>query len=509
MWKMVQQTYFEGKDQQKMNWKNQIVYQIFVDRFKRGPNFAKRAARGVYLRDGGILRDWDEIPSKNAHCMEFFGGDLEGIVESLDYISSLNVNVIYLTPIFSAATNHKYDTHDFTVDEQFGGEDALKNLISEAHKRGISILLDGVFNHVGADGKWFNRSGKYVNLGAYNSQDSEFRDFFKFKKWPDLYDCWYDVKELPELNLNNEKLREILFESSDSVLKRYLRMGIDGWRLDCAHDLDHQILKLINENAKSVKENALIIGEVSTYPYEWLKDDEMDGVMNYYFREIILKALKGDIPPSVLKAELDRMVREIGVEKLSISWNILSSHDTIRLKSYLNDVHLEKMAIAFQITYVGNPLIYYGEENGMEGFEDPDNRRPMVWERKKWDMEIRKYYEQAIRIKSTERALHGGEYVELPISHSSPLVGFLRHTFNPYETLLFFANISSHREEAEIPVPFSYFLSHSPIVSILGKGEAEAHISSVKVSLPPYDATIFKFVPRFKRYKMYKYISNG
>ncbi len=487
-----------------MNWKAQIVYQVFVDRFKRGPNFTQRVKYGLYTRDGGTLREWNEFPSKFSHGMDFFGGDLDGVVEKLDYISSLHVNVLYLTPIFKASTNHKYDTHEFVVDEQFGGETALKRLICEAHKKGIAVILDGVFNHVGAGGKWFNREKKYDILGAYNDVNSPYFDFFKFEKWPNSYKCWYDVEKLPELNLRNSSLREMLFTSENSVLKRYLRMGIDGWRLDCAHDLPFDILDLINENVKSIKD-ALVIGEVSTYPAQWLYGRKMDAVMNYYFREVVLSALKGEITPYILKNELDNMVKDIGIEKLSKSWNMLSSHDTVRLKSFLQDKKLEKMAVILQTSYVGNPFVYYGEENGMEGFDDPDNRRPMIWDKEKWDEDVRQCFLKALEVKKKEKALNGGDYQEITLPPHSPLIGFIRYTSKPNEALFFFANFSPKSEKAKVPIRLPFFLSHTPLYAILGHGKARAGISSIEISLPPKEAALFKFFPGFSHYQMYKY----
>ncbi len=489
-----------------MNWKRQIVYQIFVDRFKRGPNFSKKVSDGLYTRDGGQVKKWSERPSRHSKGMEFFGGDLEGIIEKMDYISSLGVNVLYLTPIFLAKTNHKYDTHDFIVDPQFGDDKILKELISRAHEKNIAVILDGVFNHVGADGKWFNRSKKYGVGGAYNDEKSKYKDFFHFEEWPNKYGSWHDAKILAELNLKNEDLRRILFSDENSVIKRYLKMGIDGWRLDCAHDLGHEINSLIFKSAKSVNPNAYVVGEVSTYPQAWLKEGELDGVMNYYFANVVLGGLNGTYSPFIVKKELDRMVKEIGVDKLSNSWNMLSSHDTPRLKRLVKDEEFRKMAITLQISYPGNPLIYYGEENGMDGGEDPDNRRPMIWEEEKWDEKFRKFVIRALKIKAQEPALSGGKYLELSIPPSSTLMGFARYTDNPDDTLFVFANFSSQSVEEEIPIPFSYFLSHSPSLFLLGKGEAYAKTSSLQVKLPPKMAVILKLTPAFSNYKMYKYL---
>ncbi len=489
-----------------MSWKkSQIVYQIFVDRFNKGPNFARKVRNGLYLRDGGHVKNWSDIPRRESHGMEFFGGDIDGIVEKLDYIQALGVNVIYLTPIFLASTNHKYDTHEFELDPQFGDENSLNRLLNEAHKREVKIVLDGVFNHVGADGKWFNKSKKYGSGGAFNEPNSQFKDFFCFQKWPNEYRCWYDAKLLPELNLKNEELREILFTGSNSVVKHYLKIGADGWRLDCAHDLGHEVNNLIVESARNAKHDSYVIGEISSYPLEWFKKTKLDGVMNYYFANLILSGLKGIYTPYVVKSELDRMVEEIGVEYLSNSWNMLTSHDTPRLNSLLNgDRALKRMALTFQIAYPGNPLIYYGEENGMNGSGDPDNRRPMVWNEKYWDWKFREFVINTMKLRKKEPALNGGKYLKVTTDPTSPLIGFIRYVKDPKDTLFFFANFSNEQVKESVPITYSYFMHHVPVEPVLGEGEAKSGVSQLEVELAPKSAAIFKFKPKFSNYSMYK-----
>ncbi len=489
-----------------MNWeKSQVVYQVFVDRFNRGPRFAEKVNSGLYFRDGGKLRKWNEIPSREARGMEFFGGDIDGIVEKIDYIKDLGINVLYLTPIFLAATNHKYDTHDFRIDPQFGNEKSLKRLLDEAHLRGIRVVLDGVFNHVGADGKWFNRSKRYGNGGAYNDPKSPFVDFFKFQKWPQKYRSWYDVELLPELNLKNKKLRDFLFENENSIVKRYIKLGADGWRLDCAHDLGHEINSLIVESVHGVNPNSYVIGEISSYPSEWIRKTKLDGVMNYYFANVVLNGLKGKFKPYVVRAELDRMVKEIGIEALSKSWNMLSSHDTPRLDwLFSGNKRLKRTALLFQIAYPGNPFIYYGEENGMGGGPDPDNRRPMVWESDRWDWDFRKFVIKAIKVKSEESALKGGDYLSITFDALSSLVGFGRYTNKPEDTLFFFANLSDEIVRENIPIAYSYFMHNVKLEAIIGEGSAVSKVSRIEVEMPPKSAAIFKFKPNFTTYKMYK-----
>lgn len=480
---------------------SQIVYQIFVDRFKRGRHFEEKVKNGLYARDGGIIREWDEFPKKESHGLEFFGGDLEGIIDSIDYVKTLGINVLYLTPIFLASTNHKYDTHDFVVDPQFGNDEILSKLLEKSHERNIKVILDGVFNHVGVDSIWFNKSKKYGNGGAYNDPNSPFKDFFEFRKWPDDFRAWLDIKLLPELNLRNDKLKEMLFTNENSVLKRYLKMGIDGWRLDCAHDLGHYVNSIIVESAKYVKQDSLVIGEISSYPDEWLKKSKLDGVMNYYFSTLLVNTFNGNFAPSILKSGLDRMADEIG-DRLLRSWNMISSHDTPRMNTLIKDKMFKKMAIAFQIAYPGNPFLYYGEENGMNGDGDPDNRRPMVWEQWKWDWEFREFVIRAFELRKNEHALNGGKYLKLDLE--SPIVGFGRYTSDPRDTLFFFANFSDSKVIERAPVPFAYFMHHIKMERIFGEGDALARVSEIDFEIPAKSFAIFKFAPHFSLYKMYK-----
>jgi cyclomaltodextrinase len=492
------------------NWQSsQTVYEIFVDRFKRGKSFDEKVKGGLYGRDGGSVREWDTFPRRESHGLDFFGGDIEGIIDKLDYIKNLNANVIYLTPIFLASTNHKYDTHDFTIDPQFGDERIFKELIEEAHKREIKIIIDGVFNHVGVDGVWFNRSKKYGSGGAYNDPHSPFKEFFEFRSWPNEYRSWLDIKLLPELRLENEELRKILFTGEDSVIKRYLRMDVDGWRLDCAHDLGHEINALIVKSSKSVKNDAYVVGEASGYPNEWFTKSRLDGVMNYYFANIVSNTLNRKLSPELLKTGLDRMVDENGIDALSRSWNMISSHDTPRMNSIFKDVDVKKIAVAFQIAFPGNPLIYYGEENGMNGDGDPDNRRPMIWDEKRWEWDFREFVIKALEIKKREPALNHGKYLKIDFKNGSPLIGFGRYTSDPNDTLFFFVNPSNVNIFEQIPIPFSYFMHHIQMETIFGNGNALAKVSEINLELPSKSFAIFKFAPHFSMYKMYKSVDIG
>ena len=216
-----------------------VTYQIFPDRFDRA------RTRGVDGRIGcrTLHERWDETPlcgpnERGDYCEDFFGGDLAGITEKLDYLASLHVTTLYLNPIFEAASNHRYDTADYeTVDPLLGDEQDFRTLCTEAEKRGIRVMLDGVFNHTGAKSRYFNADGFYPDLGAAQSKDSPYYNWYHFSHWPDSYDAWWGIKTLPAVEENQASYRDFIIRSEDSVVRHWLRCGADGWRLDVADEL--------------------------------------------------------------------------------------------------------------------------------------------------------------------------------------------------------------------------------------------------------------------------------
>ena len=237
----------------------------------------------------------------------FFGGNLSGIIEKLPYLSALGVTCIYLSPICKAASNHKYDTGDyFSIDPSFGDDNTLKELLEKAHDLGIRIILDGVYNHTGDDSLYFNKYGNYPTVGAYQSKDSPYYNWYSFKDFPDKYDCWWDITILPKLNLGNREVREY-FLSNNGVLARYLALGVDGFRLDVADELDDAFIASAKERLCCFGKDKILFGEVwedasSKEAYGQLKryywGNELDGVMNYPLREGIIRFVKyGEVSP--------------------------------------------------------------------------------------------------------------------------------------------------------------------------------------------------------------------
>ncbi len=422
--------------------KGGTMYQIFVDRFAKSEKHtppAKDYARINNDWDNGIP-DYVEKPGDPLDNSMFFGGNLYGVAEKLDYLRSLGVNILYLCPIFEARTNHKYDTSDYTkVDSMFGGDEALDFLISECKARKMKIVLDGVFNHVGDDSIYFNKYGNFPSVGAYQSTDSPYYPWFDFFEYPDKYNCWWGVTILPAIKKNCADFREFI-NGDGGIIQKYLKKGIDGWRLDVADELSDEFLCALRHAAKTQKKNALIIGEVwedasdkIAYGYrrQYFQGAQLDGVMNYPLRRAII-----DYTISGSAENIARVITSLYLhypEQVShVLMNSLGTHDTERILSILACDGIEnrpntelagykmsqesreraiaelKIASFLQFTLPGIPCIYYGDEAGMEGGRDPFNRLPFPWGRE--DVLLTHHYEQLGKMRRKISDLSNGDF---------------------------------------------------------------------------------------------------
>lgn len=428
-----------------------IMYQIFVDRFARGEE--------TPLSDGSIFNpDWDNgIPQFPAYPGAplknnmFFGGNFSGIIDKLPYLASLHVNCLYLSPICKATSNHKYDTGDYMeVDPSFGGEERLKQLIEKAKEYGIHIILDGVFNHTGDDSIYFNRYGKYPSVGAYQSKSSPYANWFTFEKFPDTYACWWGIAILPKLNLQNEEVRAFI-TGAGGVIEHYAQMGIDGFRLDVADELDDDFIASIKSKLASVSSQNVLYGEVwedasCKIAYDTLKQyywgKQLDGVMNYPLCQGILRYIKyGETGP--LRYAIETVMRNAPKDIMHLQMNFLGTHDTERIISALSDISFEgksnaeiahlklshherevaktrlKLAYLALITMPGVPMIYYGDEIGMEGYKDPFNRMPYPW--KHQDIELLSYMQQILALRKHNSVYANGNIKVLHMDENAML----------------------------------------------------------------------------------------
>ncbi len=458
---------------------DQITYQIFPDRFAIGrPHTSESKLKLPEYQVGDYSRRrWDEMPENPSHGKDFFGGDLPGIIDHLDYIHDLGVTCLYLTPVFIAPSNHKYDTTDFfTIDPQFGGETALKKLIAELKRHKMRLILDAVFNHVSDCHSWAGKP-EFVT-GEY----------------------WRGFKHMPELNLADETLQDILFRKPGSVLQKYLAMGIDGWRFDVAVDVGLPVVRAMRKVISQSYPDAVLLGEVMSFAGEWCKD--FHGVMNYYFRDALLGWLRGEVSTRQASLVMNDYFAGYGHAGAVRSWNMLSSHDTPRLRWSIHDTAQRKLALVAQFTLPGVPFVYYGEEIGMDGGGDPDCRRPMIWDETRWDTETLAFYKNIIAIRQSHAALRRGA---LTMLEADALV-FLRHTDKINETVLVAINNSTQPYRQIVFTPHSHLYHALPMKNLLDPSQVvNMEAGNIKLELPPRSAGIF--VPddaRIQNYRFFK-----
>ncbi|MCR4946601.1 MAG: glycoside hydrolase family 13 protein [Lachnospiraceae bacterium] len=481
--------------------KGAVMYQIFTDRFCNGDP-TNDVETGEYFYLGGLsqkVEDWNSV-SKDASVRDFYGGDLQGVINKLDYLQDLGIEVLYFNPLFVSPSNHKYDIQDYDyIDPHFGkivdekgellpensakapenrqaskyinrvtnlknleeGNKLFQKLVEEAHKRGMKVILDGVFNHCGSFNKWLDREKIYENQigyekGAYISKDSPYRRYFDFMggTWPDngSYDGWWGHDTLPKLN----------YEGSEALYRYIMRVGekwvsapynADGWRLDVAADLghspefNHRFWKEFRRRVKAANPDAIILAEHYGDPGAWMQGDEWDSVMNYdAFMEPLTWFLTGMEKHSDDKREeligdtrffWDNIYRNYSRflgPSIFVAMNELSNHDHSRFLTRTNhkvgrvaqlgveaaseDVNMAIMreAVMVQMTWVGAPTVYYGDEAGLTGFTDPDNRRPYPWGKE--DQELIRYHKELIALRKGCPELRRGSTRELTLEYN-------------------------------------------------------------------------------------------
>ncbi|WGS65550.1 alpha-amylase family glycosyl hydrolase [Marinitoga aeolica] len=452
-----------------------IGYQIFPDRFYS------------YYNRGNVK--WNTpITAKNYSAHTMYGGDLKGIQEKIDYLKELNVDFLYLTPIFESNSNHRYDAKDyFKIDPILGDENDLKNLITVLHKNNIELCLDIALNHMSNESIWFKN--------ALNNEKE--KEFFRYENGDFTY--WRDHKSLVELNLESKNLRKILWQDENSAMKKWTKLGVDHWRLDCAYDLGFDILKDIVKHIKSLGENHDIIGEVWAYPKEWIQI--MDGIMNYYYTVIIRNMLNGSLKPKIAAEILKNTIKDSGMKILK-SWNMLSSHDSPRIKNTFGNKW--KLAVIMQFTLPGSPLIYYGEELGMEGDHDPFCRGVMEWDKVNENNETLKFYMKLIDLFNNSIALKKGKYYEV-ISNDENILAYYRKYNSIRDGKLVVINPTNEDKEIQLYFEESLLLDAMHLFDHFSDNELYIEMGSVKGKIPANSFGIFHMKPReYKTYSAYK-----
>lgn len=453
-------TVYDKKSKTPMWFKNSIIYQIFVDRFYNGNEdgtiskpknnsfiYGTWYDKPMYIRkpDTGEIIRWD-----------FYGGNLKGIIKKLDYLKELGINIVYLNPIFEAISNHKYDTGNYKkIDSMFGDNTIFKELVVEARKRGIYLILDGVFNHTGSDSIYFNKYDNYNGLGAYQSKDSPYYSWYRFEEYPNEYDCWWGVKSLPCVNEMEPSYLDYIIRYEDSVINYWMDFGIRGWRLDVADELPDEFIQEIKQTCLKKDSESILLGEVwedasNKISYgkrrKYLFGNELDSVTNYPFRQNLLKFLDYKISSDLLHKVFMSLYENYPIHNFYSNTNVLGTHDVERLftvlkaiaEKHINEyiyesntsenkleliaMKLLKIATLIQLTFPGVPLIYYGDEVGMEGLNDPYNRAAYPWERE--NKEILNWYKKIIEIRNKKSVLRTGEWKS--IYFGEDVYGYIR-----------------------------------------------------------------------------------
>ena len=420
--------------------KGGIMYQIFPDRFFKSGEIL--VEKGKWLH-----RDWHETPEFRPNEKgkilnnDFFGGNFRGILKKLDYLQSLHVTVIYLNPIFRAFSNHRYDTGDYMqLDPMLGSEEDFAALVSECWKRGIRLILDGVFNHTGDDSRYFNKYGTYDEIGAYQSKDSKYYSWYNFRHFPDKYDSWWGIDVLPAVNENCPSYIDFI-TGENGVLRRWMKYPLGGFRLDVADELPDEFVAKIRSAVKSANGDAVVIGEVwedasNKIAYstrrKYFQGEELDSVMNYPLKDAIINfVVSGNT--SLLRRTVGMLLDHYPKCVLDSLMNILGTHDTVRVLTALGGVcaynkeemavlklSAEQRAVATErlkiaaillYTFFGVPCIYYGDEIGMEGYSDPFCRKPFAWDL--IDEDILSHYRWLGELRSRYTVFRDGDYREL------------------------------------------------------------------------------------------------
>ena len=393
--------------------KGATIYQIFPDRFYKAGNCDTTGKLTPYTlhRTWGEEVDWKPTEDGKVLNNDFYGGNFNGITEKLDYIASLGVNLIYLNPISKSFSSHRYDTGDYkTPDPLLGTEEDFAELCRQAHKRGIRVILDGVYSHTGSNSPYFNREGQFDSVGAYNSTESPYYSWYTFHHWPDSYNSWWNFDTLPTVNKMDPAFVNYIIEDEDSVVAHWLKLGADGFRLDVADELPDEFIRLLRKRIKGINPDALLLGEVwedasTKIAYgrrrTYFTQGELDSVMNYPFRTAIIDYVRGRDGGKELKEAVMAIVENYPPEVVQCNMNLLGTHDTPRILTALVDdfngtreemskrrlsrhqfdIAYDRLLMAsfLQYTLPGSPSLYYGDEAGMEGGKDPFNRRTYPW----------------------------------------------------------------------------------------------------------------------------------
>lgn len=478
--------------QRDSDWRiGSVVYQVFVDRFVPPADLDLETTRALFP-EPCALRAWSERPQKGSqnkevgyweHEYEFWGGNLVGLTSKLQYLQEIGINIVYLQPICRAFSNHKYDATDFLeLDPQYGTLNDFARLVEGIHARGMRLVLDGVFNHMGHNNPVFKE--------ALGNPASVKRGWFYFdNKHERGFKTWSGTDNLIELRLESPSLQDYLWKGQGSVVATWLRRGADGWRLDVASELGFDLLASLTEHAHRHKEGSLVVGEVWAYPPRWTS--AMDGVLSLHLGVLILGFAEHKCCGTVLTQSVARLVEDSSIQEVLRSWIVLSNHDMPRLASRLPDLQMRKLAQVLQFTLPGCPLVYYGDEIGLEGGEDPDNRATFQWQQAGEENAMLVHTRVLTMMRQRLRALRIGDFRALPTREAT---AFVRSTEKVMDTVVIMANSRNEAVQEMVVVPDPRILGHTLFRDELGSSEVRAIGSTLTVEVPPQAVLVFAMV---------------
>jgi glycosidase len=385
---------------------------------------------------------------------------------------------LYLNPINHAFTNHKYDPLDhLEISPEFGTHEDLDRLLHETHARGMRLVLDGVFNHMGRNAPIFRN--------ALAAEDGPYRNWFVFgSQYPGGARVWFGAENLPELNLEHQRVREYVYAAHNSVVRSYVRRGIDGWRLDVASDVGFDVLRAITQAAHDENPESLVVGETWNYPKEWLS--HVDGTISFTLREIILCTLQQRIAPLAANAMIERLIVDSGIEPLLKSWLLLENHDTPRLATVVPELRQRRLAQLLQFTLPGSPALYYGSELGMTGGNDPEMRAPMRWDLVQADQPDLAWTRRLVALRRRHRALRIGDFRRI---ESANLIAFERYTDRVQDTVIILMNPAERAVTDTVLIANSRLMNTAPLTDILSDTRHSRLMNAglLEVSLAPRD----------------------
>ncbi|HHF0534271.1 MULTISPECIES: maltodextrin glucosidase [Vibrio] len=485
----------------------QVFYQIFPDRFSASKSESDIRHAYAQYDSASVVKAWgDAVGShQNTGAREFFGGDLKGVEQKLDYLEQLGVTALYFNPIFSSPSNHKYDTTDyFTVDPMLGTNAQFAELCEKIRGKNMKIVLDAVFNHTSVHHPWFDIQQK--GEGAYGHPHSKFRDYYFFEGETNHYIGWKGIGNLPVLNFENEQVRDYIYQSEESVIKYWLKPPylVDGWRFDVIHMLGEgegaknnaRYVEAFRHATKSVNPNAYVLGEHFFEATQWLQGDQEDGAMNYYGFAHPVRAFiaRQDImydPINIdgleFKAWLDEARAKIPFSNQLSQLNQLDSHDTARFITLVDgDKRKMNIALAMLMTYVGTPCIYYGSEVGLEGGLDPDNRRCFPWneiESSQW----LSLYQQWIKIRKQCKPLQSGCIQWLHCTNNQ--LAYARVLGR--EAVVVMINLSGNECSIDLPM-WQLGLEVSQVISLLDDTEQVDYKGHISVNMSAQSCKLWR-----------------